>query len=117
VFANRDQVLFFDGRLLIFDDEQRFPRTLAPKSTTPSIFEISASWPPRLEQLRYARQTASDVLHLGCLRGVLANNAPGTVLSPSPTITCARTESGNSPQARLCHENDHLWMQVFLNST
>ena len=64
---------------------QRLPRTLAPKSTMPSILEISAASLGRRASNNSATRGRPPVMSLvlDVLRGVLAMSVPATILSPS----------------------------------
>ena len=70
---------------------QRLPRTLAPKSTMPSILEISAASFGRRASNNSATRGRPPVMSLvlDVLRGVLAISVPATILSPSFTTMCA----------------------------
>jgi hypothetical protein len=70
---------------------QRLPRTLAPKSTTPSIFEISAASLGRRASNSSATRGKPPVMSFvfEVLRGVFAMSVPATILSCSPTTMCA----------------------------
>ena len=86
VLADRDEMLLFRrwsrGSLMTM---QRLPRTLGPKSTMPSIFEISDASFGRRASNNSATRGRPPVMSLvlDVLRGVLAINVPATILSPS----------------------------------
>ncbi len=74
----------------------RLPRTLGPKSTTPSILEISAASLGRRASNNSATRGRPPVMSLvlEALRGVLAIRVPATILSPSPTTMWAPDGDG-----------------------
>ena len=82
---------------------QRLPRTLAPKSTMPSILEISAASLGRRASKSSATrgQTAGDVLGLGGLARGLGHEGAGARSCRLRRRRCARRrEWGSWPRAR-----------------
>ena len=70
---------------------QRLPRTLGPKSTTPSILAISAASLGRRASKSSATRGKPPVMSLVLLvlRGVLAIKAPAGIFAPSWTTIWA----------------------------
>ena len=70
---------------------QRLPRTLAPKSTNPSILEISEASFGRRASNNSATRGRPPVMSLvlDMRRGVFAISVPATIFSSSLTTMCA----------------------------
>ena len=95
----------------------RLPRTLGPKSTTPSILEISAASLGRRASNNSATRGRPPVMSLVLedLRGVLAMRVPATILSPSLDDDVGAGGDGVvGDRLALVAADDDLGMQVFL---
>ena len=119
VLADRDEVLLFHAGLRVLDDDACACRErVPPKSTMPSILEISAASFGRRASNSSATRGRPPVMSLvlEVLRGVLAMSVPATILSPSlhDDVRAGRNRVVGATGFALVVHDDDLRMQIFL---